>query len=71
MDNRYVVRSGDGYVCQDNGDELPLMIAKRTAVPIAPREAFIHTLEEATERLVLMDRHGLHAAIELASKEAE
>ncbi len=63
-DGRYIVRSGTGYVCQDNGDDLPLMSSHLG-------EALGHTLDQAARRIDSMDGFGLIAVIEKESKEDE
>ena len=58
---RYIVRSGTGYVCQDNGDDFPIMSSHLG-------EALCHTLDQAARRLDSMDGFGLIAVIEKECK---
>ena len=49
----YIVRSGNGYVCEDRGLEMPLMTSD-------PKDALPHSFYEAHLRLQYMQkRHGL------------
>ena len=65
----YVVWSGSGYVCEDRGSELPLMVTNCGGRHYQ-NGALRHSLDDAAKRLEMMDGHGLKASIELAFKEA-
>lgn len=51
--NWYIVRSGNGYVCEDRGLELPLMTSSRNL-------ALKHSLRDARDRVLNMrELHGI------------
>ena len=51
--NEYIVRSGNGYVCEDRGLELPLMTSARD-------DALRHSFRDARDRILNMrELHGI------------